>query len=333
MKKNCLHKRSIIIITAVTILTVLSLCSCARKNEPYSRTGIFFDTIVDISIYDDIPKEESDRIISKCFDLMAHYEGLFSRTVEDSDISRINRANGNAVTVSPETIELLTEAIGYAKLSSGIVDPTVGRLSILWNIGSSEENRIPSEEEIENALSTVDYTGVILENDTVRLLNPEAALDLGFIAKGYIADRLKEYMLSEKIGSAVINLGGNVLLIGSKNGNDFEIGLKDPLDPNGRPRTVLGESDVSIVSSGNYERFFEKDGKRYHHILSLSDGYPAESDLSMVTIVSKKSIDGDALSTLCFILGSQKAKEFLSEHRPDVYAVFTDMNGNVTYSR
>ena len=156
-------------------------------------------------------------------------------------------------------------------------------------------------------------------------------IDLGFIAKGYIADDLKFFLKDKGIGSAIIDLGGNIVLVGDKNGSSFRIGLKDPENPGGEPITTLDLTDSSIVSSGGYERFITYDGKRYHHILSLKDGYPAESDLNMVSIISDKSIDGDALSTICFILGKDKAVEFLNTSYPDAKAVFVDRDNNISY--
>lgn len=334
---NCLknHKKNKTVIKAVVVLSslilLLPLISCGNSDAPVSKTGICFDTIVSITIYDSIPEAGSEKIIASCFDMMTGYEKLFSRTLEGSDVYRINHSDGLPVTVSDETVDLLNRAIYYADLSDGEVDPTVGALSILWNIGSSDENTVPDEDLIKDALSTVDYTGIEINDNTVTINNSKAAIDLGFIAKGYIADHLKDYLVSEGITSAIIDLGGNILLIGDKKGEDFNIGLKNPRDPSGKPITTLKVSDKSIVSSGDYERYFEKDGIRYHHILSLKDGYPASSDLSMVTIISDKSIDGDALSTLCFILGKEHSVNFLQKNYPDVNAVFVDKEGNVSY--
>ncbi len=328
-KKNKAVLKAVFVI--LSFISALLLSSCSSFKKPVSKTGIYFDTIVNITIYDNIPSSESERMIASCFEMMSEYEKLFSRTLEGSDVYRINHSKGLPVTVSDETADLLNRAVSYAYLSEGEVDPTVGALSILWNIGASDENVIPDETLIKDALSTVDCSNIEINKNTVVLKNEKSAVDLGFIAKGYIADHLKEYLVSEGITSAIIDLGGNILLIGNKNGNNFNIGLKDPKNPSGTPITVLSESDCSIVSSGDYERYFEKNGVRYHHILSLRDGHPAQSDLSMVTIISDKSIDGDALSTLCFILGKEASVEFLNKYFADVNAVFVDKEGNLSY--
>ena len=328
-KKNKTVSRAVVVI--FSFLSVMLLSSCSNPKTPVSKTGICFDTIVSITIYDDIPAERAEKMLSSCFEKMSGYEKLFSRTLDGSDVYKINHAGGLPVRVSGETAELLDQAIYYARLSEGTVDPTVGALSILWNIGSSEDDIIPDDNSIKEALSTTGWSDIEINDDTVTLKNDKTAIDLGFIAKGYIADRLKEYLVSEGISSAIIDLGGNILLIGDKYGNDFNIGLKDPNNPSGKPITTIKVSDKSIVSSGDYERFFEKDGIRYHHILSLNDGYPANSDLSMVTIISDKSTDGDALSTLCFILGKDASVDFLNRYYPDVNAVFVDKAGDISY--
>ena len=331
---NC-FKKSFMQIPALcaVILSFVLLTGCSGyESLPHTETGFYFDTVIQISIYDSISEKEAARIIGKCFDMMSCYEKLYSRTMEGSDIYNINHSAGQSVSVDPETIALIKTAMDYAKISDRTVDPTVGNLSVLWNIGASGTETVPSKKDISDALSTVDYHNIEISGQNITLKN-NSAIDLGFIAKGYAADRIKEYLQEENISSAIINLGGNILLLGDKGGNDFNIGLKNPKAPEGDPITTLKVSDCSIVSSGDYERYFEYDGVRYHHILSLSDGYPAQSDLSMVTIISQSSTEADALSTICYILGKEKATEFLNKNYPDVYAIFTDKDNNLYYSR
>jgi thiamine biosynthesis lipoprotein len=136
-------------------------------------------------------------------------------------------------------------------------------------------------------------------------------IDLGAIAKGYIADKIKEYLISNDVNSALIYLGGNVLCIGEKDTGAFKIGIEKPFDADGNPAAVVSVSDTSIVTSGTYERYFEKDGNFYHHILDKNTGYPIENDLTAVTIITPVSADADALSTTCFSLGLEKGMELL----------------------
>ena len=167
-----------------------------------------------------------------------------------------------------------------------------------------------------------------LDQNKVRLKDAHAALDVGFIAKGYIADRLKEYMIAEGVTSGIINLGGNVLTIGNKDGQDFKVGIQKPFADTGTALVSVASNDSSVVTSGIYERFFSLDKKIYHHILNPSTGYPVENELLSVTILSKDSTTGDALSTSCLLLGLEKGKELI-ESLDGVEAVFITKDYNV----
>lgn len=305
---------------------LLSGCSYS-SNTPIKVTGFYFDTIISITIYD----HGSDKLADNCMDLAAYYENLLSPNIEGSDVWNINHSNGSFVSVSEDTLSLLNTALDYARLSDGLVDPTIGSLSQLWNFGSANQAIVPDEAMIVNALSHVDYNAVVIKDGQVMLSDPDAQIELGFIAKGFIADKMKEFLLSEGVTSALINLGGNVLALGSRtDGTPFHIGVQKPFSDSGTSALTLDLSDVSVVSSGTYERYFEQDGKLYHHILSTSTGYPVANGLSQVTIISSSSADGDAPSTLCFILGYEKAASLLETH-PDIRAVFITEDGDILY--
>lgn len=314
-----------------TILLFFSLSIHGCRTEGFRSVtinGFYFDTVVSLTFYE----TDSDKLKlleQECNKLMQNYENMFSRTVEGSDVWNINHSNGKPVTVSDETLYLLTKALYYAELSDGLVDPTVGSLSVLWNFGNSNEKKIPSTEEISQALSHVNYKNIVIEENQVTLTDPESIIDLGFIAKGYIADLLKEYLLTQNVKSAIINLGGNVLTIGSKpDGSAFQVGIQEPFSKMGTALLALPIMDQSLVSSGNYERYFMKDDTLYHHILSTVDGYPASSGLSQVTIISDASADGDALSTLCFILGYEKGRKLI-DSLSDTEAIFVTTDGEI----
>jgi len=306
---------------------ILLLGGCARQKEPLSTTGFYFDTVITITLYDPCDQE----LLDHCMELAGYYENLFSTRIDGSDIWRINHSNGSYVTVSGETLSLLSTAISYAALSDGTVDPAIGTLSSLWNFGSDNQQIVPSGEAINEALLHTGYSLIEIKDDCVRLSDPDASIDLGFIAKGYIGDRIRDYLLSEGVTSAAINLGGNVIVLGQKpDHTPFKIGIQKPFEPSGTSALVLELSDKSVVSSGNYERYFIQDGTLYHHILSPQTGYPANSGLSQVTIISGQSVDGDALSTLCFILGYEKAVQLLKDY-PDIQAVFITTDGQILY--
>lgn len=304
------------------------LAGCVNFSMPQKElqtTGFYFDTVITVTLYEN----GSQQLLEECMELADYYERLLSATLEGSDVWRINHSAGMPVTVDQDTLTVLETALFYAELSQGMVDPTIGSLSQLWNFGSSQEDVIPSPKAIDEALSHVDYRMVSLEGRQVKLADPKAQIDLGFIAKGFIGDQMKELLLSKGVSSALINLGGNVVAVGARpDGTPFRIGIQKPFADAGTPALTLDLSHVSVVSSGNYERYFIKDGQLYHHILSPRTGYPAQSGLSQVTILSDRSIDGDALSTLCFILGYEKAA-LLLENYPDIQAVFITEDGNI----
>ena len=284
-------------------LLCLILTGC---GEPISKSGFYFDTVITVTLYDN----SKEQLLDGCFDLAAEYEGYFSNTVADSDISKINASGGTPVTVHDETIELLQKGISYGEQSNGAFDITIGRLSDLWNISTkalldeTDASMVPSDTEIRQALATVDYRTIVIDGNDVSLTDPDAKLDLGGIAKGYIADKMKEYLLANGVKSALINLGGNVLTVGDKpDGSPFTIGIQYPFQEDGSSIASVKISDQTVVSSGIYERYFKVDDTLYHHILNTKTGYPCDNNLLGVTIITDHSVDCDALSTICFTLG------------------------------
>ena len=297
------------------ILFTLSGCSFSSK-EPITKSGFYFDTVIQITIYD----SDSTNLIEQCFAYCEDFEQLISRTKEGSDIYRINHASGVPVEVSDTTIELLKAGIYYGELTNGAFDITIAPLSELWDFKNN--TKIPDDNAIASALSHVSYKNILIEGNKVSLKDPLAAIDLGGIAKGYIADRLKSYLEKEGVTSALINLGGNILTIGAKpDGSAFQIGIQKPFDKKNTTITSASATDSSVVTSGSYERYFETNGKIYHHILDTKTGYPCENNLLSVTILSKDSISGDALSTACFVLGLEDAKKLI-DSLDDVEAIF-----------
>lgn len=320
-----------IIASLLFVCLLTGMTGCQRNMEPVSSTGFYFDTFISVTLYDISDEQHAETILDGCMELAGHYEQLFSRTLATSDISRINSHPCEFVSVDPETADLLQTACEYAALSDGLVDPSIGAVSSLWDFHDTEAPVIPSDADLTEALSHVDYRKITIKDSQVMLNEEGMILDLGFIAKGYIADRMKEYLLTEDVHSAVISLGGNVLTIGTKpDGSPFHIGIQKPFADTGTSLLTVDITGQSVVSSGNYERYFEKDGVLYHHILSTLTGYPVDSGLSQVTIISDDSVTGDALSTLCFLSGYEKATALLKAY-PDVQAVFVPDDGSVIF--
>lgn len=298
------------------LLPALLLTGCG-KNQPIRQSGFYFDTVITVTLYDSSKTKELDH----CFALADMYEQYFSAKKKDSDISRINAAAGRPVRVHDETVRMLEKGLSYCILSDGKFDLTVGKLTDLWDF-HAENPKLPDAQAVADATDTIDYRNIVIEGNEVTLTDPDAALDTGGIAKGYIADKMKEYLLSRGITKGLINLGGNVLTIGEKeDGSAYAIGIQKPFDEAGVPAVTVFIRDQSVVTSGVYERFFEQDGIRYHHILDTSCGYPYENGLLSVTIICDSSADGDGLSTTCFALGLEKGME-LAESLDHTEAVF-----------
>ncbi len=289
-----------------------------KNGKPLNRDGYYFDTYINLTVYN----SKDAAYLDDCLKMCERYEKLFSRTLEGSDIFNVNNANGESVTVDGETYYLLQRALEFCEETDGAVDITVAPLVDVWGFNNKIEPVLckPSDEEIKKSLVKVDYKKVILEEDNkVRLLNG-AQIDLGFIAKGYIADKLKEYLVSRGVESGIISLGGNIVVIGNKpDGNEYNIGIKDP-NNSGDIIQSMKISDKSAVTSGTYERFVEYDGVKYHHILNTETGYPVDNGIQSVTIISDSSLEGDALSTICLILGEEDSSEIINKYEAE--AVF-----------
>ncbi len=289
------------------ILCVVLLLAGCTASQPVSRSGFALDTFVSVTVYDG-GTANVQAVLDACFAEITRLENLLSVTRETSDIARINAANGAPVTVAEETVQLLNIAVRYGDLSGGAFDITLRPVTALWNF-TAEQPTLPDAEELAAAVSTVDYRNLLVDGTHVTL--PQGGLDLGGIAKGFIADRVREVLAEHGVVSALIDLGGNIVTCGSKAGEDWKIGVKDPLDTTQLCAIVTGR-DMSVVTSGIYERGFTRDGVRYHHLLSPQTGMPVQNELASVTIVCERSVDADALSTACFVLGETRARELLA---------------------
>lgn len=294
------------------------------EDKIKSMGGQFFflNSILTLDIYD--TGLDNAKINQEVEDRVRELENKMSTKIATSEVSKINDNAGiDKVKVSDDTYTVIKKALKYGKISKGKFDITVGNLVDLWGIGTENE-KVPSKEEIQKALATVDYNKVEIDdnNKTVFLKDKGMKIDLGAIAKGYVADDIVKILEKDGVKSAIINLGGNVYVYGNKAGKNFKIGIRNPLSPD--PNDYLGiyqSQNESVVTSGVYERFFEKDGKRYHHILSTSDGYPIDNNLISTSIITKSSMDADALSTTTFALGLEEGLKLI-ENTKNTEAMF-----------
>lgn len=358
-------KKAVLALLIIALIIPQSACKSngqnAASNQGISKTGFFLDTVCSITIYgladEDgrlaaMSGEEMEKecylIITDAFKLCSEYENMLSKTIETSDIARINNAEGKAVTVSDETIEVLKKGMEFGRLSGGAFDITIGKATDLWDFHDNAETGheggvVPAEKDLRDAISHVNYENIKIEGNRVSLTDPETEINLGGIAKGYIADKAAEYLEERGVVSAIVDLGGNIVAIGGKTSQiaasgdtqetDFKIGIKDPLSSSGGLLELIPCKNKTVVTSGTYERYFEKDGVKYHHILDVNTGYPVDTDVLSVTIIADrgKSADCDGLSTTCLALGMEKGME-LVKSLEGFEAVFVDTNGRVEVS-
>lgn len=316
------------ILLGIITISILVGCSKAKDlKEPISKTELFMGTVITVTLYD----KGSEAVLDKAFKRVEEIEKLVSINDGETEITKVNASAGKEpVKVSEDTYNIVKKGLDYSQKSNGSFDVSIGPLVKLWSIGLPEA-KVPTNEEIQATLPLVEYTKVKLndENQTIYLEEPGMMLDLGAVAKGYTADQIAEVLRQEGVESAIIDLGGNIFALGRKNnGKLWRVGIQDPSLERGEAIGIIEVENKSIVTSGIYERFIEKDGVKYHHILSPDLGYPYENEIAGVSIISDKSIDGDCLSTLVFSLGVEKGLEFV-EAMPGVDAIFITKNKEV----
>ena len=324
----------ILIPLAVVVLAVFAFFysrQMQQQQDPITATAFKLNTVVTITIYD----SQDPNILDGAMALCDEYEQIFSRTLEESELYQLNagtlpQENGSFV-LSESLADLISQGLSYSGLSGGAFDISIAPVSSLWDFTSGEAI-LPDEQELAKALTLVYYEQVFLEGSRLRFGMEGMELDLGAIAKGYIADRIKDYLISEGVESAIIDLGGNILCVGERpDGEPFRIGIQRPFADRSETAAIVEIDGKSVVSSGIYERYFEKDGVLYHHILNPDAGYPYDNGLVSVTIISDKSVDGDGLSTSCFALGLEKGMK-LVDSLPDVYAAFITEDGELHFT-
>lgn len=316
-------------------------------NEPISISSIKLNTAVQITIYD----SQDKALLDDCLALCDKYELIFSRTNEKSELYKLNHrkdtsdkdpnadgqttpypVSGTADTwhISEDLAALLSEGLDITRESDGAFDIAIAPLTSLWDF-TAKDPKVPDDAAIQKALPLCSSDGVTIDGQDITLPSDDIQFDVGAIAKGYIADRLKDFLVKKGVKSAIINLGGNVLCIGSKpDGTPFKVGIQKPFADRNETEAVMNITGKSVVSSGIYERCFKQDGKLYHHILNPQTGYPYDNGLISVTIISDQSVDGDALSTTCFALGLEDGLKFAE--KKGVQAVFITEDYELHYT-
>ena len=299
------------------ILLILALTGCSKQNQEISKTVLKMDTVFQFKIYGSNAAKALDEAIVRIDEI----EQMSSTTIVTSDISKINAAAGkDFVKVHPEIIKMLKTAVKYSELSNGTFDISIGPLIKLWGIGT-DSARVPEDTEIKAKLQLVDYTNISINevDNSVKLLKEGMSIDLGGIAKGYTADEVINIFKKHDIKNALISLGGSsVYTIGTKpDGTSWSIGIQHPRkDRNQELAAVINLSDQALSTSGDYERFFLKDNKRFHHILNPATGYPTDNGIMGVSIVIDSNVPdsnmlADILTKTVFVSGVDKGIKFI----------------------
>ncbi len=308
-------------VAAAFIIITATACIGSSEEKPVTKTNFMLDTLISIQAFG----PNASGAIDKAFERIADIEKKMTSKAEFSEVISINNMAGNDFSqVSPDTFFVIKKGLYYSRLTEGKFDITVGPLVNLWGIGT-EEARVPAEDEIKEILPLVDYRQVEVneQDNSVFLKKHNMSIDLGGIAKGYAADEAARVLREHGVKQGTVNLGGNIITIGTKpNGQLWKIGIQNPFfKTRGNIMSTVEVADKTLVTSGPYERYLEKDGKIYHHILDTKSGFPIENDLMSVTIISESSIDADALSTAVFAMGLKEGRDFI-ESTEEVDAIF-----------
>lgn len=322
------HLRNIFI--ALFLILTFNLKSCTLNKEPVSKSNFFMGTLVNLTLYD----KSDEEIFEKVFKVISKVESQLSLNISTSEINEINNNAGiKPIKVSQSTFNLIKKSIEISKISKGYFDISIGPLVKLWNIGTPN-SKVPTEDEIKSVIKLTNYENIIIKDldNSIYLKDKGMSIDLGGIAKGYIADLIVDILIDEGVNKAIIDLGGNIFALGEKSLNTpWNIGIQNPFESRGTPVGSIELSNKSIVTSGIYERFIEENGEKYHHILNPKTGYPFENELASVTIISDKSIDGDSLSTAIFALGLEEGLTLI-ESFENIDAIFITKNKEIFLS-
>ena len=332
MKNQNKHKKiwilAVVVLCAVAAVGVADVIQKRTAEQPNDEVSVgkdeifAMDTVMDLTVY----AKDTEKVLSAGRKLITQYEQHFSVNIEDSDISKCNRAEGKPVKVSDETYDLIRISKEMTEKTGGLFDISIYPIVRAWGF-TTQDYKIPDESERKKLLSYVDASGITLGDDNTVTLKKGMEIDLGGIAKGYLSQKLVELFQKEGAVAGVVSLGGNVQTFGKKeDGSRFTIGITDPADG----QSVLGTLEVdekAVITSGSYQRYFEENGKRYHHIMDPRTGAPAESDLLSVTVICDRGEQGDALATSLFVMGKEKAIAYAKEN--DLSLILVDQNNEI----
>lgn len=321
-----------VLLSFILCMTMAACCmGCGHTLKEYTAVDTAMGTVVSQRIYTDA-EDCTEEIFSLITDL--ENEEL-SRRVDTSMVGKLNKAAGTEeyTPVSPSLADTLTQLKQLYADSDGALDVSLGALTALWDIDAQAGNTayvLPGKEKIDAALSCTGFERIKQKDNAFKL--PEGMiLDLGAVGKGMACDAIREYLEKKDIQAAVISVGGSILTYGEKpDGTPFKIGVVDPFSTKQNSGYLTFTGSLCVSTSGDYERFVESGGKRYHHIMDPHTGYPAESGVKSVTVVSESGMLSDALSTACFVLGEEKGTKLVEQYGAEVLFIKEDGSLSMT---
>lgn len=319
-----MNKRELIKRLSIFALVLLLICGSwvliKNRHTTLSRTFFTADTPCSITLYDG-----NEDILNGAVELTNSIANKLNCYDENSELFLLNK-NKSSLAPSDELIDTIKIGVKYSSLCpNGIFDVTVRPVTKLWDF---ENGVIPKANDIQEALKNVGYKNIEITESGIKL-NGNTELDLGAVAKGYIASKISDFLTKNGVKSAIINLGGNVTLLGDNDGNDFLVGIQRPFGDDNI--ATVKAKELSVVTSGTYQRSFKKDGVLYHHLLNAKTGMPQSSNLNSVTVITKNTAEADAMSTLLFLLGKEEGLNFINQ-TAGFEAVFIDQSNNITLS-
>jgi len=309
------------------VVAAILVTGCTGTPKPVSQTELLLGTTITITVFDRVDA----RVLGKAFARVRSIQERMTTEGTSSEVDKVNQQAGvRPVKVTQDVFDVVKSALEFSRLTNGAFDITVGPLVKLWGIGTSHE-QLPSKQAIDELLPLVNWRLVKLDQTagTIYLEQRGMAIDLGGIAKGYAADEAERVLANAGVRHAILDFGGNIVVMGSKpDGSPWRIGIQTPFADRGSYLGIVKASEMSVVTSGPYERYFIKNGVVYHHILDPKTGYPVEDHLTSTTIYSDVSMVGDGLSTSVFVMGLQDGYALVS-HMKGIEAIFVTDSGKV----
>lgn len=322
MKKSYFRLSGVLLF--LLCIAMLTACQNSDENKKVSKDIFAMHTYMTVTAYG----KNAENGVNKAVDEINRLETVLSAEKQESDIYKLNETGSG--TLSTDTKNIVSKALEINKTTNGAFDISIYPLMVKWGFTTQKYN-VPSKNEISKLLKDVDSSKIIFDEKSGNIkLKENMKIDLGGIAKGYTSNRVMQIFKECGVKSGLVSLGGNVQALGTKtDGTAWQIAIENP-DKSSDYIGVVSVKDKAVITSGGYERYFEKNGKTYHHILDPETGYPAESGLKSVTIVSDDGTLADALSTSLFVMGKEKALDYWREHKNEFDTVLVEDNGDIT---